>query len=302
MSKPKKNNCDAKIAKQTFFCDVCNYKCFKLSDWNRHIITYKHQRLSNVSNNEPQFSCICGKTYKHMSSLCSHKKKCVKQINNQIASQIESQDIHQLIQYLLKENTEFKQMLIEQNKQIVHSNNQTNIHNGNNVNSNNHFNLQFFLHDTCKNAMNINDFVSSIKVNLEDLEHTGEKGYVEGISNIFIKNLNELEQHLRPLHCSDSKREVLYIKDNNEWVKETDDKPILTRAIKNIAHENIKQIKAWTQKYPDCTKPYSKKNDTYLNIVSNSMNGLTTEESLSNIHKIISKISKEVIINKKLIS
>jgi hypothetical protein len=146
--------------------------------------------------------------------------------------------------------------------------------------------------------MNITDFVSSIKVDLDDLEHTGRRGYVQGISNIVMKNLDKLEQHLRPLHCSDAKREILYIKDNNEWTKETEDKPILTKAIKVIANENIKQIKNLKDKYPDCIEANSTKNDLYLKIVSNSMNGLTKEEGDKNIHKIISNVAKEVIIDK----
>ena len=146
--------------------------------------------------------------------------------------------------------------------------------------------------------MNIDDFVNSIKVSLEDLEHTGKKGYIEGISNIFIKNLNELDYHLRPLHCSDTKREVIYIKSNNTWIKETDNKPLLTNAIKSVAHQNIKQIKAWTEKYPDCIKPTSNKNDTYLKILNESMNGYTNEECVANINKIITNISKETAIKK----
>ena len=146
--------------------------------------------------------------------------------------------------------------------------------------------------------MNITDFVSSIKMNLDDLENTGRCGYIEGISNIIIKNLNKLEQHLRPLHCGDSKREVLYIKDNDEWTKETNDKPILTKAIKTIANENIKQISKWKDNYPDCVKSDSKKNDLYLKIVSNSMNGLTKDESEKNIHKIITNVAKQVLIDK----
>jgi hypothetical protein len=146
--------------------------------------------------------------------------------------------------------------------------------------------------------MNITDFVSSIKVSLEDLENTGRCGYIEGISNIIVKNLNDLEQHMRPLHCSDYKREILYIKDNNEWLKESDNKPILTKTIKTIANENIKQISKWTNTYPDCTKADSNKNDLYLKIVSNSMNGLTKEEGDKNINKIISNVAKKVIIDK----
>jgi hypothetical protein len=146
--------------------------------------------------------------------------------------------------------------------------------------------------------MNITDFVNSVKVDLDDLEHTGRQGYVKGITNIVVKNLNKLEEHYRPLHCSDAKREILYIKDNDEWIKETEDKPILTKAIKVIANENIKQIKNWQNKYPDCIGAESQKNNLYLKIVSNSMNGLTKEESDKNINKIISNLSKEVIIDK----
>ncbi len=172
-------------------------------------------------------------------------------------------------------------------------------HNTTHINSHNKaFNLNFFLNETCKDAMNISDFVNSIKLNLDDLENTGRTGYIEGVSNIILKNLNNIEQHLRPLHCSDTKREILYVKDNNKWEKETDDKPILTKAIKVIANENIKQIKNWTAKNPDCTSSNSRKNDLYLKIVSNSMNGLTEEEGKKNINKIISNVAKETFIQK----
>jgi hypothetical protein len=176
-------------------------------------------------------------------------------------------------------------------------NNSNNINTTNNI-GNNTFNLQFFLNETCKDAMNITDFVNNVKVELDDLENTGRCGYIEGITDIICKNLNQLEQPLRPLHCSDLKREILYIKDNNEWTKETEEKPILTKAIKTIANENIKQIYKWREKYPDCTQADSKKNDLYLKIVSNSMNGLTKEEGDKNINKIISNVAKKVIIDK----
>ena len=176
--------------------------------------------------------------------------------------------------------------------------NNNNSHNTNNTTNNKTFNLNFFLNETCKDAMNITDFVSSIKVNLEDLENTGRHGYVQGITNIVLKNLNNLEHHLRPLHCSDLKREVMYIKENNEWTKETEENPILTKAIKTIANENIKQIKTWKDKHNDCTESESKKNNLFLKIVSNSMNGLTKEEGDKNINKIISNVAKDVLIDK----
>jgi hypothetical protein len=195
---------------------------------------------------------------------------------------------------LIKDNSELKHMMMK-----VLENGTHNTTNNTHTNSHNKaFNLNFFLNETCKDAMNISDFVSSIKLNLEDLENTGRQGYIEGISNIIVKNLNNLEQHYRPLHCSDLKREVLYIKENDEWTKETNDKPILTKAIKIIANENIKQIQNWKAKNPDCTYSDSRKNDLYLKIVSNSMNGLTEEEGHKNINKIISNIAKETVIQK----
>jgi hypothetical protein len=200
-------------------------------------------------------------------------------------------------------------LLVTQNKELMellkHGMNNNNINNNINNSNNNTtnidnktFNLNLFLNETCKNAMNISDFVSSIRVNLEDLEYTGRQGYIQGISNIILNNLQKLEQHERPLHCNDLKREILYIKENNKWEKEKDNKPILTKAIKTIANENIKQIKFWREKYPDCTDADSKKNNLYLKIVSNSMNGLTEEEGHRNIDKIISNVAKEVIIDK----
>jgi hypothetical protein len=159
--------------------------------------------------------------------------------------------------------------------------------------------LQFFLNETCKDALNITDFVSSIKPSLEDLENTGRRGYIEGVSNIILKNLNNLEQYRRPIHCSDHKREILYIKDDNQWIKESEEKPVLTKAIKVIANENIKMIKDWRVLNPDCTDINSKKNNLYLKIVSNSMNGSNKEESDKNMSKIISNVAKEVVILKE---
>jgi hypothetical protein len=158
--------------------------------------------------------------------------------------------------------------------------------------------LNLFLNETCKNAMNISEFVSSIQLNIDDLEHTGRNGYIEGITNIFLKNLNNLEKHMRPLHCSDLKREILYIKENNKWEKEIDQKPILTNAIKTIANKNIKQIQNWKDIYPDCIESDSKKNNMYLKIVSNSMSGSSQEECNKNYNKIIKNIAKETVIQK----
>ena len=296
---------------QLFCCKNCDYKCLHKGDWNKHIRTAKHLNGNNDSPIIPQiYKCLCGNEYNHMSGLSRHRKKCTIKTNddNYLSN---NNDIKEIMKYLIKENSDIKHMMLEQQNMIMSQNTSTqnmmtkiietginNTNNSHNITNNTTFNLQFFLNETCKDAMNINEFVSSIKVNLDELENTGRQGYIEGISSIILKRLNKLEQHFRPLHCSDLKREVFYIKENNEWKKENENKAILTKAIKVISNENIKQIKCWRDKYPDCTDADSKKNNLYLKIVSNSMNGSTMDESSKNIEKIISNVAKEVIINK----
>jgi hypothetical protein len=243
-----------------------------------------------------QFCTNCNKQFINRSGLWKHKQKCNFLHEDNKTSPMEITP--ELIIKVLEQNKELTNIISQQNKtinELSKNNNNTIINNNSN---NNTFNLQLFLNETCKDAINIEDFIKSIQLSLEDLEFTGRNGYAEGISNIIIKNLTKLEEYERPLHCSDVKREILYIKCNNTWNKETDDKPLLTNAIKTIANENIKQINKWKQQYPDCTNSDSKKNNLYLKIVSNSMCGLNQHETNKNINKIASNISKEVVINK----
>jgi signal recognition particle subunit SEC65 len=154
------------------------------------------------------------------------------------------------------------------------------------------------LNETCKDALNISEFVDSIKVQLTDLETVGQDGYVEGVSKILIKNLNELDTCKRPIHCSDVKREVLYIKDNDKWSKEGNERQVIKKAIKDVSNKNIRQITEWANLNPDCRHSDSRKNDQYLKIVMNSMSGGSNEEQTTNIEKIITNITKSVIIEK----
>ena len=283
---------------QKFLCEICDFKCTKKGDWNRHILTDKHKNLTNPNyftskNIHKNYTCNCGKIYKHQSTLCAHKKNCkAKEISEETIDIMQDKDA--LILHLLKQNGELQKSLIEMSKEKSITNNNTH-----NNSHNKTFNLQFFLNETCKDALNITDFVSSIKPSLDDLENTGRRGYIEGISNIILKNLNNLEQYQRPIHCSDQKREILYIKNDNHWIKESEEKPVLTKAIKVIANENIKMIKDWRDQNPDCTNVDSKKNNLYLKIVSNSMSGSDKEECDKNMSKIISNVAKEVIIGKE---
>ena len=277
-------------------CNLCNYTCLYNRDYQRHLLTKKHKNNENAQNGpnfaQTMYCCKnCDKQFKDRAGLWRHNKKCGFKENEVNYDTIDKDN---LITLLVTQNKE----LIELIKNGIHNTNTNNSHNTNTNSNNKTFNLNFFLNETCKNAINISEFVSSIKVTLEELEYTGRQGYIQGISNIILNNLQKLEQHERPLHCNDLKREILYIKENNRWEKETEQKPILTKAIKTIANENIKQIKHWRDKYPDCTDSESKKNNMYLKIVSNSMNGLTEEEGHRNIDKIISNVAKEVIIDK----
>lgn len=279
-----------------FLCECCNYYTSRKSQFDRHNLTDKHKILQNPTHSytEKKWNCKCGKNYKHSSTFYAHRKKCNHLINETDQNAVSNDDFELTDKEIIKELLKQTSKLIKVVENGTHNTTNTT----NSYNNNKTFNLNIFLNETCKDAMNISDFVSSIKLNLEDLEHTGRQGYVSGITNIVLKNLNNIEQHMRPLHCSDVKREVLYIKDNNEWTKETEEKTILTKAIKTIANENIKQIKNWRGKYPNCSESDSRKNDLYLKIVSNSMNGLTKEEGNKNINKIISNIAKEVTIDK----
>jgi hypothetical protein len=158
-----------------------------------------------------------------------------------------------------------------------------------------------FLNETCKNAINLTDFIDQIKVSVSDLEETGKLGFSEGISKIFINGLKQMDIPDRPLHCSDLKRETIYIKNNNQWLKETDAKPLLINAIKHVSNKNIKKISEWTKENPDYNDSSSKQNDKYLRVVCESMSGSTKEESEKNYNKIIKNIIKETIIDKKYI-
>ena len=288
-----------------FLCKFCDFSTSKKSHYTDHLTTLKHQKRvlgdaqvtkTAVFRSHDIFICnSCNKTYKSRNGLWKHQKTCfinnnmnsINNINNTNTNSITDKDI---IMMLVNQNN----LLMETIKNGTHNTQQSN-----NINSlNKTFNLHFFLNETCKNAMNIGEFVSSIKPQLADLETTGKLGYVEGVSNIILNNLKSLKIHDRPIHCSDQKRETIYIKYNDEWTKEDDNKPILTKAIKVIANENIKNIIEWKNEHPDCTNINSKTNNLYLKIVSNSMSGSSIEETSKNINKIISNVAKQVIIDK----
>jgi hypothetical protein len=292
-----------------FLCETCDYKCSNKKDYAKHLLTRKHKARNNLSmfgnekvpENPIKYGCeLCNKVYKDYSGLWRHNKIC-KAFSVTIETKTEKNDheiINKLIQQnmdLVSQNQDFKQMMIEQNRTIVELANKTTIVNNNNTtNNNNKFNLNIFLNEKCKDALNIMDFVNSLQLQLEDLEETGRLGYVQGISRIFINGLKQLDVCKRPIHCSDVKRETLYVKDNDAWEKEDNEKKKITRAIKHISIRNAKQVGEWTKENKGYNDSSNKKSDKYLKIVSQANSGEPEE-----INKIIKSISSNVAIDKE---
>ena len=291
---------------KNFFCKKCDYFTSRKSQYDRHLSTDKHQGLQNDYNLVPKssstYKCFCGKSYTHRQGLWKHKKTCdAKNVtyddldkNDDQTEDNQIQNLTNLVLDVVKQNQELTNKIIE----ISNCKNSiTNINNGN-INSNNKtFNLNVFLNEECKDAMNIMDFVDSLKIQLSDLENVGAMGYIEGISNIIIQNLKALDVHKRPVHCSDSKREVMYVKDEDKWQKENDEKKKLRKAIKHIAHKNSKLLPEFREKYPDCVKSYSKKSDQYNKLIIEAMGGKGDNDAEKE-DKIIKRIAKEVTIDK----
>ena len=293
-------------------CDQCDYYTSKKSNFDKHVLTAKHQtryfgnKMEIMGTDGDSCSCkSCGQKYKTISGLWKHSKKCSKKDKTQILLDMIKKD-ENVKDYLMEQNKQLISQLSEQNKTLMEQNTklfeiaQTNNKVGtvNNINSNNKFNINVFLNETCKDALNLTDFVNQINLSISDLEETGKLGYAEGISQVFIKNLNDIDYNKRPIHCSDSKREILYIKDDDQWVKEGDSKDKLTNAIKIVGNKNIKQIPKWQKANPKYNDPESKQNDKYMKMVCEVMSGSSKEEQQRNYNKIIKNISKEVIIDK----
>jgi hypothetical protein len=230
-----------------FTCETCDFKCYKRGDYNRHILTPKHKRLiipindytvstSNASiTSVKEFSCECGKNYKHVTSLYKHKKKC-KKVNNG--------DYTELLLTLINENKELRKMMVDLLPKIGNNNNSHNT-----INNKQKFNINVFLNEKCKDALTMNEFVDQIDVSIKDLVITKDKGLGEGLSNLIIDNMNKLSLYERPIHCTDKKRETLYVK-NDAWEKD-ENKELVNKLLKNIEKKQMRNINKWTDKNPN---------------------------------------------------
>jgi len=284
-----------------YSCEKCLFNTCNKNDYHRHTLTKKHlinefQSLSIHNTQKTSYICKCGKIYKDYSGLWRHKKIC--NFNNEEKDILDSnqnnefQELKEIMKYLMKENSEMKNMIMEVIKNGTH--NTTNTH----TNSHNKtFNLQFFLNETCKDAMNIMEFVDSVNLQLSDFENVGKLGYIDGISNIIIKNLNALDITQRPVHCADSKREIIYIKDDNKWEKEDITKKKIRKVIKRVADKNARLILKFREKYPEYNKSSSFVSDQYNKLIIEAMGG-SGDNDIEKEDKIIKNVVKQIIIDK----
>ena len=281
---------------EIFVCEYCDYNTSRKSQYDRHLSTDKHQKHTNETNlkqkSSQKFVCSCNKIFNSRTTLWRHKNNCLGE--NVIIDNNEPTD-KELILMLIKQNSQ----LIQQNSDLV-KNGTHNTTISNNTNSHNKtFNMQFFLNETCKDAMNIMDFVNSIKIQLCDLENVGKVGFVDGISSIIVKNLNLLDETKRPVHCADTKREVMYVKDENKWEKEDEDKKKIRKMIKYVTHKNTKLMKEFREKYPGCEKSESKYSYAYDKLIVETFGGKGDDE-IGKENKIIRNIAKHVTISKDI--
>jgi len=279
---------------QIYICNLCHFISSNKKDYTRHLSTRKHcfSHDGNILEMEKnpkltKYICKCNKTFITNSGLWKHKPKC--KSSDTINHHNEIKILTNLVIEVVKQNQELTNKIINISK---HEYSVTNINSNNKT-----FNLNVFLNEECKDAMNIMDFVNSLNIQLSDLETVGKLGFIDGISSIIIKNLNALEINKRPVHCSDLKRETMYVKDDNKWEKDNVEKDKLRKAIKYIAHKNTKLIPEFREKYPDCIYSDSKKSDQYNKLIIEAMGG-KGENECEKEDKIIKNIAKEVIINK----
>ena len=298
---------------QIFYCKICDYKCNNNSNYQKHLSTQKHIRITmdnkNYSDKKNDFECkICGKIYKFRSGLSKHKKTC-KPFENEIFNEEEKKEnnsLKSMFSTLMNENKELCKTLLEQQSQHQKQmKNQQELYHkqidelipkiGDTITNNNRFNMNVFLNDRCKDAINITEFIESLQIQLQDLENTKEKGLVQSISNIFIKGLSELDIHKRPIHCSDIKRDILYIKDEEKWEKDQQ-KDKIKQSINDIANKQRTQIKQWTDAHPNWMED-EKLKDEYVKLVNHLMQPVEDTEKEQN--KIIKKVSAATIIGKE---
>jgi hypothetical protein len=284
---------------QKFFnCEICNYNTSRKSQFDRHLMTAKHKnnekynhfelKSSDFSNNVCNFVCECGKMYPYRSSLYNHKKKCIfiknSEANNKsdlilpvtIKDTNNNEDLKSLVCKLINENNEIKNNIMKENSELRAQVNELIPKVGNNtINNNQKLNINIFLNEQCKDALNMNEFIKSIEISLEQLDYTKKNGLALGLSNAILENMNKLSLYERPMHCTDIKRETLYIKEEDKWTKD-ENKEKIKNAIKKASGKNYNALQEWKSNNPD--------------FIDNNLK----QEDFSNMVSTIGKLSQEI--------
>jgi hypothetical protein len=307
------NELNNTINQYVFICETCIYETVKKTDYIKHLCTQKHlincnPCLSISTLKKKIHICICRKKYCDYSGLWRHKQKCLQnkeyEKEREREREMETSNDNLIVDKLtslIMDITKQNQEVVKQNNEIANkiTNNMTQSYNS--INSNNHnnktFNLNVFLNETCKDAMNMSEFINSLHIDYEDFERVGEIGFVNGISNIIIKNLKELDITQRPLHCTDKKREILYVKEDNKWHKEDENCTKTRKIIKKAADKNTRMIPEFKKRHPDCGEITSKYSDKYDLLIIETMGGFG-ESDYEKETKILKNITREVVINK----
>ena len=323
------NRKSQKIAKN-YECKTCNYITSNKTDFKKHEMTAKHKIRTNTNENSAkiakEYICSCSKVFKHASSLWNHKRTCIYEdiANtsldvNETVKEEEKKDLNldmvmeliknvnnnnntDTIMELIKQNQEFKELIVDQNKTIMELSSRTNSitsNSNNTINNNQKFNLNFFLNNTCKDAMNMSEFIENLDVNFNDIEYIGRNGYVNGMTNMILSRIKELDVTKRPLHCTDLKRETMYIKDNDEWNKDTPDNTQLRNMVKIVAKHNQYQFPLWREKHPSSDDMNSETFEFSLRMIQNIL-GDVGEEQIKLDNKVMRNLSKHILVDKNL--
>ena len=300
-----------------FICEICDFKSCKQNEYNRHIETVKHKRLhaptEKSTNIEPKiFNCICGKKYNHHTSLSKHKRDCLvihkntnTETNNEPTTENDNGNENiiltkEMFMAIINDRQEMLKIIKSLSENSICNSNANNTINSNNTttisnNTNNTFNMNMFLNEKCKDAMNMKDFVNSIQLNMTDMENMDRLGYVEGMSTIFIDNLNKTDVYKRPVHCSDMKRETLYVKENDQWEREGPDHAKMTKAVLAVEHKNVVLVNEWANANPRCLNSNTRENEKYFRLSTIVTDG----DKHGNIDKVIRKVAKCVPVEKE---
>ena len=290
---------------EVFYCEKCNFKCYKPSNYNKHCSTAKHIILTNTSviaSKNAEYVCECGKQYKHRQSLNNHKKKC-NIIHNENANN--NQQHHNILNDLMKQNVILQEFIIEHKKEKEEHKKEieklseqiskiSTVTNNKTTNNNNKFNLNFFLNTQCKDAMSIQSFMENLQLGCKELEHMGDVGYLTGMIDIFNNTLGNMDIYKRPLHCTDLKREVLYFKQGTDWEKDSDDKQHLKKLIKNVESKNYHNLQEWQNDHPDSRECDTRENQHYMKIATEALGGADFNKDSIYLTKIMKHIVKEV--------